>query len=143
MIRDEGVLVGMCSHIPEALEYIEEKDWDVDFYMACFYYPNKMQDKMRGKIDEKTGKPVRVEEYYGEEDRDKMCKFIRQTKKFCLGYKILAASRNATKPEDTRNAFEYALKNIKKGDAFIVGMFLPYHVRDNTKYVKEIWQSTQ
>jgi len=141
MIRDEGVLVGMCSHIPEALEYMEEKDWDVDFYMACFYYPSKMRDKMRGKIDEKTGKPVRVGEYYGKEDREKMCKFIRQTKKFCLGYKILAASRNATTPEDTRNAFEYALKNIKKNDAVVVGMFLPYHVRDNTKYVKEIWHN--
>ncbi len=134
MIRDEGVLVGMCSHIPEVLEYIEEKDWDVDFYMACFYYPNKMQ----GKIDEKTGKPFRGE-YYGDEDRAAMCKFIRQTKKFCFGYKILAASRNAKTPEDTRNSFEYALKNIKKGDAVIVGMFLPYHVRDNTKYIKEIW----
>ena len=139
MIRDEGVLVGMCSHNHKVLEYIEEKDWDVDFYMACFYYPSKMQDKMRGKIDEKTGKPVRVGEYYGEEDREAMCKFIRQTKKFCLGYKILAASRNATTPENTRNAFEYALKNIKKGDGVVVGMFLPYHVRDNTKYVKEIW----
>ena len=68
-----------------------------------------------------------------------MSRFIRQTKKFCFGYKILAASRNAKTPEDTRNSFEYALKNIKKGDAVIVGMFLPYHVRDNTKYVKEIW----
>ena len=69
-----------------------------------------------------------------------MCKFIRQTEKFCFGYKILAASRNATTPENARNAFEYALKNIKRGDAVIVGMFLPYHVRDNSRYVKEIWQ---
>ncbi len=134
MVRDEGVLVGMCSHNHQVLEYVEEKGWDVDFYMACFYNPSKM----RGKIDKKTGKPFRGE-YYGDEDRTAMCKFIRQTKKFCFGYKILAASRNATTPENTRNAFEYALKNIKKEDAVIAGMFLPYHVRDNTKYVKEIW----
>ncbi len=126
MIRDEGVLVGLCSHNHKVLEYAEEKNWDVDFYMACFYNPNKKRDEG-------------ISEYYGDEDRESMCKFIRRTEKFCLGYKILAASRNSKTPEDARNAFEYALKNIKKNDAIIVGMFLPYHVRDNTRYVKEIW----
>ena len=126
MVRDEGVLVGMCSHNHQVLEYVEEKNWDVDFYMACFYNPNKKRD-------------MGIREYYGDEDRVAMCKFIRQTKKFCFGYKILAASRNATTHENTRKAFEYALKNIKKDDAVIVGMFLPYHARDNIKYVKEIW----
>ena len=36
-MRDQGVLVGVCSHIPEVFEYIEDNDWDVDFYMNCFY----------------------------------------------------------------------------------------------------------
>ena len=31
------VRVGIGSHIPEALDYVEEKGWDVDFYMTCFY----------------------------------------------------------------------------------------------------------
>jgi len=127
MIRDEGVLVGLCSHNHQVLEYAEEKNWDVDFYMACFYNPIK-------KISEN------INEYYGEEDRESICKFINTTNKFCFGYKILAASRNASTPENARKAFEYALKNIKKNDAVIVGMFLPYHVIDNTKYVKEIWK---
>ena len=31
------VRVDIGSHIPEVLDYVEEKGWDVDFYMACFY----------------------------------------------------------------------------------------------------------
>lgn len=132
MIRDQGVLVGVASHNHKILEYMEERDWDVDFYMACFYNPNKKRElRDNGKL-----KPA--PEYYGDEDRVAMCKFIRQTKKFCFGFKILAAGRNATTTEEVRKAFKYALTNIKKGDAVIVGMFLPYHVRDNTRYVKEI-----
>ncbi len=134
VMRDTGVMVGMGSHIPEALEYAEEKGWDIDFYMNCFYHPLKK----RGKIDEKTGKPF-VGEYYGDEDRDKMCRFIRQTDKICLGFKILAAGRKCTTKETTKKAFEYALKNIKKKDAVVVGMFFPYHVKEDANYVKSIW----
>jgi len=135
VMRDTGVMVGLGSHIPEALEYAEEKGWDIDFYMACFYNPLKK----RGQIDEKTGKPFRGE-YYGDEDRDRMCKFIRQTDKICFGYKILAASRKCQTPESTKKAFEYALKNIKKNDAVVVGMFWPYHAKEDTQYVKTIWR---
>jgi len=36
-IRNAGVLVGVGTRIPEVIEYIEEKGWDVDFYMASLY----------------------------------------------------------------------------------------------------------
>ena len=136
-IRDEGVLVGVASHFHEALEYIDEKNWDFDFYMSCFYNPKRKFDHYP---DGRT-KPVTEyysSEYYGDDDRVAMCKFIQQTKKFCFGYKILAASRLAQTPEDARNAFEYAMKNIKKDDAIIVGMLWPYQIKDNCRYVKEI-----
>ena len=113
VIRDTGVMVGLGSHIPEALEYAEEKDWNIDFYMAALL---------------------------GDENREKMCKFIRQTEKICLAFKILDASRRCKTPESTRKSFEYALKNIKKNDAIVVGMFLPYHVIDNIRYVKTIFR---
>ena len=35
--RDAGVAVGVGSHTPEVVEYIEENGWDVDFYMTGFY----------------------------------------------------------------------------------------------------------
>ena len=36
-MRDSGVQVGLGTHIPEVIEYAEEKGWDLDFYMACAY----------------------------------------------------------------------------------------------------------
>ena len=81
-----------------------------------------------------------VQQYYGEEDRERMCTFIRRTDKICLGFKILAASRNCTTRESTRQAFEYALRNIKKNDAIVVGMFYHEQVQENADFVKEIWK---
>ena len=36
-MRECGVQVGLGSHIPEVIGYAEERGWDVDFYMTCFY----------------------------------------------------------------------------------------------------------
>ncbi|MFC1461026.1 hypothetical protein ACFLQR_00750, partial [Verrucomicrobiota bacterium] len=36
-IHDHGVPAGIGTHIPEVVEYIEEKGWETDFYMCCFY----------------------------------------------------------------------------------------------------------
>ncbi|MGC8795320.1 MAG: hypothetical protein ACP5U2_18230, partial [Bryobacteraceae bacterium] len=36
-IRDTGVLVGLGTHIPEVVDYVEAKGWDLDFYMTCLY----------------------------------------------------------------------------------------------------------
>ena len=56
----------------------------------------------------------------------------------CLGFKILAASRNAKTEEGTRKAFEYAYKNMKPNDAVVVGMFLPYHVRGSLEISRTV-----
>lgn len=111
VIRDTGMLVGMASHTPEPLYYAEEKGWDLDFYYVALQ---------------------------SDENREKQIKFIKQTDKICLAYKILNAGRRCKTPESTKEAFEYALKNIKKKDAIVVGMFLPYHVVDNIRYIKTI-----
>ncbi|MFH1824621.1 MAG: hypothetical protein ABH873_05275 [Candidatus Firestonebacteria bacterium] len=36
-IKDNNMLAGICSRIPEVIEYVEEKGWETDFYMCCFY----------------------------------------------------------------------------------------------------------
>jgi len=41
----------------------------------------------------------------------------------CLGFKLLAAGRRIGSPEQVRQCFEYAFKNLKPTDAVIVGMF--------------------
>jgi len=124
-IRDSGVRVGVASHIPEVLEYIEEKNWDVDFYMACVYNIKRNNDG---------------QDAFLAEDRDAMCKFIQSTPKQCIAFKILAASRNAKTPEELRKAFEFAFQHIKPIDIVDVGMFPKYsdQVKENVQIVSNI-----
>ncbi|MEN6606729.1 MAG: hypothetical protein ABFD60_05770, partial [Bryobacteraceae bacterium] len=36
-VRDSGVKVGLSMHNPLVMEYVEERGWDIDFYMTCMY----------------------------------------------------------------------------------------------------------
>ena len=58
-----------------------------------------------------------------EKDPERMCRIIRQTKKPCLAFKLLAAGRAAGSPAALERAYTFAYSNIKPGDAAIVGMF--------------------
>jgi len=119
-MRDSGVQVGLGTHIPEVIRYAEEKDWDIDFYMACFY--NLSRKPRHSALV--TGKFQ--EEEFLDKDRDRMCAVIRETPKTCLAFKILAASRKCIAQEDVQRAFNYAFENIKPYDAVVVGMFPKY-----------------
>lgn len=121
-MRDCGVMVGLGSHIPEVFDYVEERGWDVDFYMTCFY--NISRKPRESALV--SGKAVYAQEEFLDEDREQMCRFIRQTRKTCLAFKILAASRNCSTPETVADAFRYAFANIKPQDAVVVGMFPKY-----------------
>ena len=112
----------MGTHKPEVIEYAEEKDWDVDFYMACFY--NNVSKRYESALVDPTGK--REPEEFSPEDPPKMCKVIQKTDKMCLAFKILAAGRKCGSQEEVRKAFEYAFANIKPKDAVIIGMFPKY-----------------
>ena len=118
--RDLGVAVGVGAHIPEVIEYIEEKDWDIDFYMASFYNVYKgMKERRQSYII--TG--VHREDVFEEEDRLQMCRTIKAASRPCLAFKILAAGRNCSGKENVREAFRFAFDNIKPTDAVVVGMF--------------------
>ena len=121
-MRDSGVQVGLGSHIPAVFEYAEEKDWDVDFYMTCFY--NLVSRGYESALVDPAAK--REPEQYSPEDPPRMCKVIQQTGKMCLAFKIMAAGRKCGSQEEVRKAFEYAFANIKEKDAVIVGMFPKY-----------------
>ena len=121
-VRDCGVQVGLGTHIPEVIEYAEEKGWDIDFYMACLYNLSRRR-RESALVDPNAPKEP---EAYLPEDADSMCRVIRQTDKMCLAFKILAASRRCGSQEDVRRAFEYAFASIKEKDAVVVGMFPKY-----------------
>ena len=119
-IRDSGLQVGVSTHMPDVIDYVEEKGWDIDFYMACVYERHRSAEdlkKMLGYV------PLPVREVYIEEDPPRMYKMIRQTERTCLAFKILAAGRLCDMQQLLEKAFQDAFAGIKPKDAVIVGMF--------------------
>ena len=56
-------------------------------------------------------------------DPAEMYKVIKQTRKPCFVYKILASGRLCEKPEFVEAAFKECFANIKPSDAVVVGMY--------------------
>ncbi len=134
-IRDTGVQVGLGTHTPEVIEYAEERGWDIDFYMACFYNLNR-EPRESALVSRSTAS---TEEFCAE-DPARMCHIIRQTEKTCLAFKILGASRLCSTQESVMAAFRFAFANIKPKDAVVVGMF-PMHIDQimlNVQYTEEV-----
>jgi hypothetical protein len=136
-IHDHGLPAGIGTHIPRVVEYAEENGWETDFYMCCFY--NLARGYKSAPAEEQD---AHAKERYQAGDPDPMTAVMRNVSKPCLGFKILAATRNASTPEDTKRAFAYAFKSIKPTDGVVVGMF-PKHrdeVAENAQYVRDLCQ---
>lgn len=119
-IRDTGVRVGIAGHHPEIFDYIEERGWDLDFYMTPFYnVARKPRESavVTGKFEE---------EEFNEEDPPRICKFIQQTEKQILAYKILGCGRKSRSQEEALESFKWAFQRIKPNDCVVVGMFDKY-----------------
>jgi hypothetical protein len=138
-IRDCGVRVGLGTHVPEVIEYAEEKGWDVDFYMACVYNLSR-KPRESALVDPKAPAP---KEEFRDDDPPRMFQTIRRTPRQCLAFKVLASGRKCATQEDVRAAFHAAYRNIKPADAVVVGMF-PKHVDQialNVQYAAEACQA--
>ncbi|MBN2290761.1 MAG: hypothetical protein JXQ83_15610 [Candidatus Glassbacteria bacterium] len=119
-MRDTGVRVGLAAHIPEIFDYVEDKAWDLDFYMVPFYnIARKPRESIlvSGKFQEEVFDP---------EDPPVFCRFIRSTARQCLAYKIMGAGRKCGTQEKVKQAFEWAFSHIKPTDCVVVGMFPKY-----------------
>lgn len=139
-IKDNQILAGIGSHIPEVIEYVEEKRWDVDFYMCAFYNLAKSYKPFQAELIGKEKDSVSQKEEYLKEDREKMTAVIRKTKKTCFGFKILAAGRNCADYGKVKEAFNYAFSHIKENDAVVVGFYQKYknQVKEDADIVKDI-----
>lgn len=128
--RDTGLLVGLCSHCVEALEYAVERDCDVDFYQCCFYTVY---------VHVGTKMVNREVEKYDDRDRERMVRFIAQVNKPCIGYKVLGAGHKCGSETEVRSALEYACKHIKDTDVLLVGMWQKEQdqVGQNVRWVSE------
>ncbi len=134
-VRDAGLLVGLSTHMPAVVEYVEEKGWDVDFYMTCVYERHRSREELKKLLGHV---PIRVGEVYLEDDPPRMYKVIRATSKPCLAFKILAAGRLCQSKRQVERAFAETLKNIKPTDGVIVGMWPKWsdQIAEDVAFVK-------
>ena len=118
-VRDTGVMVGLSTHNPAVVDTAESQNWDIDFYMTCFY----LQSRTREDLKKILGDELPVGETYLEGDPVRMCRMIQQTKKTCLAFKILAAGRLINSPKMVEERIRFAVENIKPKDCVIMGMY--------------------
>ena len=63
-IRDAGLLVGVSTHMPDVVDAVESKGWDLDYYQTCVYERHRSEadlQKLLGHV------PLPVGEVYPEE----------------------------------------------------------------------------
>lgn len=122
-VRDAGIMVGVSTHIPAVIETVEARGWDVDFYMACVYERHRNAAELEKLLGQA---PIPVGEVYLPKDPPRMFKAIRQTRRPCLAFKILAAGRLSDRKAWVEQAFRQTFQSIKPNDAVIVGIYDRY-----------------
>ena len=137
MARQLGVPVGVGTHKAEIIEYVEEKGWDVDFYAGCVYNRTRTPEEWRKTLGGEMMEMHR--EAYLQSDPPRMYKVMRQTKRPCFAFKILAAGRIQS-DKDVEQAFRTAFQSIKPIDGVYVGMCprLKDEVKINAELVTRI-----
>ena len=122
-VRDSGLQVGVSTHMPDVVDAIESKGWDLDYYMTCIYERHRSAadlEKLLGQA------PIPVGEVYLPNDPPRMFKAIRQTERTCLAFKILAAGRLSDRRQWVEKAFRDTFQSIKPSDGVIVGIYDKY-----------------
>ena len=134
--RDLGVMVGVGSHKPEVLAKVEDEGWDVDFYAGCVYNRTRTDDEWRKVLNGEL--PEMSREIYLQSDPPRMYKFMKQTRKPCFAFKIMAAGRITARGAD--QAFRTVYESIKPIDGVFIGMFprIQDEVRENAERVHKI-----
>jgi len=134
-VRDLGVLVGVGTHRPDVIEFVEEHGWDVDFYAGCVYNRTRTIEEWKKLLN---GEVQEVPyETYLRDDPPRMYKVMRQTSKPCFAFKVLAAGR--VNDEGVAPALRAAFHSIKPIDGVYVGMFP--RIKDEVKEDAEIVHS--
>lgn len=140
VIRQTGVQVGLGTHIPEVIDYVESKAWDLDFYMTCIYNLSRTPQE----AEQVAGRKVQGE-FFWDPDREKMLARVRQTSKPCLIFKVYGASRKCGSPEQMLGALRLVFRYAKPSDSVVIGMFPKQQeqVRENCRLLMEALAQTQ
>ncbi|MBN2132705.1 MAG: hypothetical protein JW741_24605 [Sedimentisphaerales bacterium] len=113
-LRDTGLLIGVCTHLPEVAETVASENWDLDFLQLSFF--TAYAGTLRPGID-------RTCEIFEDEDRERMARLISQLDKPCIVFKVLGANRKCGTEQDVQTAMQYAYAHIKDDDVVCVGMW--------------------
>jgi hypothetical protein len=122
-IRNHGLLVGLSTHMPDVVDTIESKGWDLDFYMTCVYERHRSVQELETLLGQA---PIPVGEVYLPQDPPRMFKAIQATKRPCLAFKILAAGRLSDRRQWVEQAFRDTYASIKPTDSVIIGIYDQY-----------------
>jgi hypothetical protein len=117
-VHDVGLPAGVSTHNPAVVDYIEERGWDIDYYMTCLYRVTRTAEEARAEFGESP-----LLESFMEHDPERMIERIRATRKTCFAFKLLGAGRRASSSEQIESVYRYVFSRIKPQDAVIVGMF--------------------
>jgi hypothetical protein len=136
-MRQAGIQVGLGTHIPEVIDYVEEKGWDLDFYMACVYNLSRSKEE-QARL---TGGELADHELFWDADRDRMLDRVKRTRKQCLIFKVYAASRKCGSPQQMEDALRFVARYAKPRDCVVIGMFPKRReqVRENAQLVQRVF----
>ena len=118
-----GMMAGVSTHMPDVVDTIESKGWELDYYMTCVYQRHRSKQELEKLLGQA---PLPIGEVYLSQDPLRMYKAVQQTKRPCLAFKILAAGRLSDRREWVEQAFRQAFQSIKPGDGVIVGIYDRY-----------------
>jgi hypothetical protein len=138
-VHDRGLLAGVSAHNPDCIRRIADEDWEVDFFMCCFYYLTRQHASPSSKGEMKLD-TLQIAYPFYRDDPATMTHVIRQVRQPCFGFKILGAGRLCANQAMVRGAFQFAYENIKPTDGVIVGMYPRFfdEVGADAKYTREL-----
>jgi hypothetical protein len=122
-VRDAGMMAGVSTHMPAVVEAIESQGWDLDYYMTCVYERHRSPEELKKLL---SRVPLPDREVYLREDPPRMFRAMRQTRRPCLAFKILAAGRLSDSKDWVERAFRETLQSSKPNDGVIVGIYDRY-----------------
>ena len=116
--RQAGLRVGLGTHIPEVVDYVESHDWDLDFYMTAVYNLTRKKEE----ASKLAGRPIEGE-FFHDPDRERMLERVRKTSRQCLIFKVYGATRKCGSREDMLAALRLVFRYAKPNDAVVIGMY--------------------
>lgn len=130
VMRDAGVQTGLGTHIPEVIDYVESKGWDLDFYMTSLYNLSRPRAETGGEL-------------FQDSDREEMLARVRQTPRQCLIFKVYGASRKCGSPAEALEALRLVAAHAKPIDCVVIGMFpkRTEQVRENCRLFREAFSA--